>query len=216
MVIASLALCLVGASGAVALGALDLKRTSSPPGAQPPATAGEPASLAMKGLSLPRRHQDDLPAADTAIAQNLATGATHIDRGLRPGTLQFDRSRRLLSTASGDTVYAVPTSDGAVCYFADRAGAGCVASFDDLPSRIAWFAGDPDKLGAGEPASVGGIVPDDVVGIQVVVDGIPHDATLENNAFFYRLEDSAAWPGELDVTYADGRHDVVEIHAPGN
>jgi hypothetical protein len=51
---------------------------------------------------------------------------------------------------------------------------------------------DPDAMGAGAPGTIVGLVSDDVVAAQVNVDGIDHDALVENNGLFYELSDANA------------------------
>jgi hypothetical protein len=166
---------------------------------------------------------DALPEGVVAVAEQVERGAATVDDALQPGSLDLSASRRLLVAKDGRGFYAVPTSKGSVCYFlaavgGDSAdGAGCAASFDDLSGRVAWFAEDPDELGAGKPVTIGGLVPDDVTGVGVLVEGVIHESQLQNNAFVYELPSSSRWPTALEVTYRDGSSRDVSLAAtPGS
>lgn len=210
----ALVTCMVAGVAAVAVAALPSSPSNLPLGATAPTRSGPSAVGELAALSRPAVPSDKLPPSLSTIASNLGSGTAPVDQRLRPGALELDRSRKLLSTAQGGALYAVPTSTGHVCYFAVGAGAGCVASFEDLPGRVAWFAGDPDRVGAGEPATVGGVVPDDVTGVDVTVNGEVHAATLANNGFVFHLDDPAAWPESITISYEDGTIETVALNAP--
>jgi hypothetical protein len=190
-----------------------------PPGAHSASSSGEAAVADVRVLSEPVDAADALPNGIAAVAEQMERGAASVDDALQPGSLDLSASHRLLVAKDGRSFYAVPTSKGRVCYFlaavgGDSAdGAGCATSFDDLTGRVAWFAGDPDELGAGKPVTVGGLVPDDVTGVGVLVDGVIHESQFQNNAFVYELPSSSSWPTALEVSYRDGTSGEVSLAA---
>jgi hypothetical protein len=95
---------------------------------------------------------------------------------------------------NGVAAYAFASTEGAVCeVVAERASVSmCLPSglegFDGLPGGVAWGI----YYGEGVPQTVYGLASDDVAGVQVVVDGLPYEATLTRNNFF--------WQGGSDVS----------------
>jgi hypothetical protein len=125
---------------------------------------------------------------------------------------------RLLAESLGrgsHSLYAIPTSTGAVCVALSRVSSGCVPSFPpELP--IDWSVGKPDTLplGQGEPVAIWGIAPDDAVRVQVRVGGELRNAGLEHNAYFFEAADNATAPQAfttLVVTYRDGTTNTVPV-----
>jgi hypothetical protein len=100
---------------------------------------------------------------------------------------------RLLGTNLGRNrvaTYAFPATGGAVCeVVAERTSvAMCVPSglegFDGLEGGVAWGI----YSGEGVPQTVYGLASDAVGGVNVVVDGLPYEATLARNNFFWQAE----------------------------
>jgi hypothetical protein len=114
----------------------------------------------------------------------------------------------------GDGIaYAWLSGDG-VCYV-DRSGAG--GCFDKFNSPVNATIGDDDLIGGGGPASVRGLVTDDVAAIHIVLeDGERIRGEVVSNAFEVYLPDAVApWDvkGE-QVTLKDGSTVFVPEDVP--
>jgi hypothetical protein len=125
-------------------------------------------------------------------------------------------SRLLLSGLGvGNTsLYAWPTTEGGVCFAWDVGAGGCQLHFPRGEHRATFMGIDPDEPGVGAPGTLVGIVPDDVVAVDVVVRGVQHSAVLERNGLFYELPDGSCtnWAFEqLIVKYRDGTSYTVPI-----
>ena len=126
-----------------------------------------------------------------------------------PGKVLLDQGQVLLSNLGPDgrTIYAYPTDNGHVCYVMTDLGEGCMQAF--LVGEPATVSGgsayDPPQ--SGPPAELAGFTQDNVTGVQVVVNGTPHDAVFGNDAWYYRFPDNQT-PGTaataLIVTLKDG------------
>jgi hypothetical protein len=86
--------------------------------------------------------------------------------------------------------------------------------FDSGATRAVFLVIDPDSVGAGAPGAMVGVVPDDVVGADVTVDGVRHPAILDRKGVFFELPDGgctmAAFQA-LTATYRDGTSETVRI-----
>lgn len=88
------------------------------------------------------------------------------------------------------TVYMVRTTNGRVCAGLTGFSAGCLEGLPDtLP--VTAVSADPDANGTGEAPLVWGIAKDDVVAVDVVVNGKAQPALLARNAYFFQLADAA-------------------------
>jgi hypothetical protein len=64
------------------------------------------------------------------------------------------------------------------------------------------------------PGTLVGLVPDDVVAVEVKVRGVQQPAVIQSNGLFYELPDGSCtnWAFEsLTATYRDGSSDTVPI-----
>jgi hypothetical protein len=71
---------------------------------------------------------------------------------------------------------------------------------------------DPDNEGIGYPATLVGVVPDDVTAAEVQVRGVAQAAIVESNGIFYELPDGSCtnWSFEsLTATRRDGSSNMV-------
>jgi hypothetical protein len=142
-----------------------------------------------------------------------------VSTSLFEGTWKLDAARLLLSGIgpSRARIYAVPTRRGAVCHVIlappTEAAGGCAADFTSK-SPVGLTVFDPDATDAGKPVIVGGVAPDDVTSVQVVVGGRRHRAVLERNAYLYQLATSRSYPRAIVVGYARGTTRTVEIPDP--
>jgi hypothetical protein len=198
---------------------------SATPSSQP-ATAGtksatlpeaQSAADALGVFDTTRTAADALPPAAAKEANALASDAESVPAELQPGAFGLAQSRLLLSDVGtrGANLYAFPTSKGQVCALFDThyGLVGCFARFT-AETPISWDVMDLDQVGAGDPPIVDGLVPDDVVSVGVSVGGELREAVLQNNAFFYELDDATAWPEAIVVSYRDGSARTVSLVGP--
>lgn len=128
---------------------------------------------------------------------------------------QIGDESRLLLADLGEThtnLYAWPTTGGGVCWAWGEGEGGCVIGFP-VEDRAVFLGIDPDAPDAGVPGTIVGLVPDDVVAARVNVDGIDHDALVQNNGLFYELADAAAVScrvvDSVTISYRDGSSDTI-------
>jgi hypothetical protein len=149
------------------------------------------------------------PIADALLPEVVQDAQNNLNR-TGPGAVMRGQTRILASGLGTNRVgvYAVPTTGGAVCYVVSEAtyGLSCVDLFERRTGNVQWM----HYSGPGVSQTVTGIATDAVTDVKVVVNGVPHDAILRRNAFFWqagagvRREDIEA----LLVRQADG--DVIE------
>lgn len=191
------------------------ERTESKSGARTNVSVPSgPAASVLAVLQRPATAADQLPPQTAATAQGILTGSEGLTADVQPGSLVEVKSRRLLTNlgSQGVSIYAVPTSKGNVCtvFSAVYGSAGCFAQFTS-ETPVSYDVRDVDQVGAGLPAIVDGLAPDNVVSVDVTADGSTHSATLANNAFFYELPSPAAWPQAITVNYRDGSSRTISI-----
>jgi hypothetical protein len=121
----------------------------------------------------------------------------------------------LLLAGLGETnasLYAWPMTSGGVCWAWGEGEGGCLKGFP-VEDRAVFLGIDPDAPDAGVPGTIVGLVPDDVVAAQVNVDGIDHDALIQNNGLFYELADAASVSCQavdsVTISYRDGSSDTI-------
>lgn len=167
--------------------------------------SNRPLAETLAVFSRMRRTADVLPPS--AVAAFGALGdQDQVAAALRPGTPDAGRSRLLLADVGTwhGAFYAAPTSDGNVCYVVTGGPASCATGFTQhFPVGAAIF--DRDGFDGGAPAAITGLVPDEVAGVTVVVNGARHAARVANNAYFYQLPaDVRGSPESLLIGYRDG------------
>lgn len=93
-------------------------------------------------------------------------------------------------------------------------GGACSPDFERTLTRAVFVGIDPDSEGVGAPGTIVGVVPDDVVAVDITVGGTHHPATLDRNGFFYELPDgdctNAAFES-LTLTFQDQSSDIVPL-----
>jgi hypothetical protein len=197
----------VALGGTLAIAVVALARPSKSPTMRTANTPGVPAVFAVGALNRPATAADALPPEAAATAGALLNGAPSASSDANPGSLASSKSRRLLSGlgSKGVSLYAIPTSKGAVCaiFSGTYGSAGCFDRFTD-EAPVSLDVRDVDQVGGGLPAIVDGLAPSSVKAIDVTVDGQRHSATLAKNAFFYELASSSAWPQAVTITYRNG------------
>ena len=165
-----------------------------------------PLAETLAVFSRPRGAGDVLPPA---AAEDLAwlRDQDQVSPELRPGLPVLSRSRLLLADVGSrhGAIYVVPTTTGNVCFLVTLGPQGCSTGFTQAsPVDVTIF--DGDGFGYGKPAAVTGLVPDDVTGVTVFVDGSGHAARIASNAYFYELPDDAVRsPESLLISYRDGK-----------
>lgn len=93
---------------------------------------------------------------------------------------------------AGSTIYAFPTTKGQVCFVLTGGPASCMPRFDHGSNGASYLSFNQ----AGAPLTVFGLTAPDVVGVDVVVAGTSHPATLGGRAYYYRATD-------MSVAYTD-------------
>lgn len=172
-----------------------------------PAPSSEPLAV----FSRPRTGQDVLPPDLAASVNEHLPGAPPVPEELWNGRLYLDRSRLLLADIGSARVslYAFPSERGGICAVFDRWGGGCLGSPPFTHERpISIDRVDLDGLGRGVPMSVSGLAPNNVVGVEVLVDGEVYAATLRSNAYFFEMPTAEVQPDAVQVTFR-GRDTVT-------
>jgi hypothetical protein len=175
-----------------------------------------PAANEMSVFGRPRTEADLPPGDFSDRLKSMACPDWYRAHTGCPGDPIGDETRLLVSSlgATRTNLYAWPTTNGWVCW-AWRGGAGsCVRDFADGGSRATFMGIDPDEEGIGAPGTLVGLVPDDVVAVEVKVRGVQEAAVIQSNGLFYELPDGSCtnWAFEsLTATYRDGSSDTVPI-----
>jgi hypothetical protein len=186
------------------------------------------ASEAADGPSLPAANEMSVFARPRTDADVLPSELSHRQSPEEPctdwqranigclGDPIGDESRLLISPpgVTKANLYAWPTTNGSVCWGWDGGAGGCAHDFARGDSRAIFMGIDPDEEGVGAPGTLLGVVPDDVVAVDVQVRGERHAAIVQGNGFFYELPDGSCtnWAFEsFTVTYRDGSTDTVPI-----
>jgi hypothetical protein len=170
---------------------------------QVPGAKGASVAAQMSVFSRPRRSSDALP-------RELA-GLRFDDGGLaRPARVLPTRSRRLLTAqASRLRLYAVPTTNGNVCWQVTRT----LENSCSIAGRFKLIAVDQGGPRRCLPTHIAGIVPDSVMAVHVVVSGHHRPAQLESNGFFLELR-PALTPSALSavvLTLRTGRRVTIDL-----
>ena len=183
-----------------------------------------PAAKEMSVFSRPRTEADVLPGG-LGLPYRLECTEWAVAHGGCLGDPIPDDSRLLFSGLGvrNTSLYAWPTTTGAVCWaWVGEGAGGCIRDFADAEIRVAYMGIDPDQAGSGYPGTLIGVVPDDVVAAQVQVDGVAQPAIVASNGVFYELPDGSCtnWAFEsLTATYRDRSSNTVPIRwhdGPGN
>jgi hypothetical protein len=171
----------------------------------------------MSVFTRPRTESDVLPSDYSFRLGSMSCGDW---RGTHDACFGDDIAgqSRLLFTGLGETetsLYAWPMASRGVCWASGKGGGMCVNHFT---AANGFMGVDPDTPGSGAPLTLIGIVPDDVVAARVKVNGIDHDALIENNGLFYELSDSADTCQAVDsvtISHGDGSSDTIHDNMIG-
>lgn len=195
-----------------------LPDSATAPGGAAPSTRTALAEMSV--FSRPQTEADVLPRRlSYRLNDEPCPALGHTDAYCR-GKAVGQESRLLLSGlgARSAKLYAWPTGEGWVCYAWDAGAGGCTPNFaeGDLPTAMIGI--DPDELGVGAPGVLVGIVPDDVVGVSVKVDGIEYSAVVGSNGFFFELPTAKCSPRSFDsiwLTFRDGQREGKRLTMGG-
>ena len=177
----------------------------------------------MSVFSRPRNEADVLPSRLAyRLESERCTRRERVNFGGCIGEPMADESRLLLSGLGvrHTSLYAWPTTEGGVCFAWDVGAGGCQRHFPRGEHRIGFMGIDPDDEGVGAPGTLVGIVPDDIVAVDVVVRGVRRAAVLESNGLFFELPDGSCTNRAFErliATFRDGSSTTVPIewhHGP--
>jgi hypothetical protein len=173
-----------------------------------------PSTGPLAVFAKPRAASDAIPAELEWQASDLSGQSAAIPDQLRNGRIEVEKSRLLLSNLGSTHVdlYAIPSAKGLTCSFwvrKDSTAGGCGSFTPALPVGTTRF--DPDGLGEGVPVSVGGLVPNNVTQVDVIVGGESYAATLTNNAYFFEAPNSNAQPEAVRVTFDSGSTTTISL-----
>lgn len=197
---ASYALIVLLMGAALVVAAALLLANQAPAGQRDVAVGQVPAAAGMSAL---RRAETIIPVTPQLVAglpadMQASPGTVHrLVSGLGQGTFSLYAWRR------GNT--------DRVCYVSTSAGGGCFGKWLG-PFNVSFT--DRDRIGSGEPAVVSGLVRDDVVGVQIFVEGESYQAMVRNNVAFFELPDASLSPDAVErvtVTLTDGTTEDVRL-----
>jgi hypothetical protein len=157
--------------------------------------------------------QGPIPSAVAAHAASLVEGAPP-GMDVLPGEVLVGQGRLLLSGLGHEAraIYVFPTTNEQVCFVITGLSAG---------GKKAFVVGEPASIigsvfyfppSSGPPAELAGLTKDGVTGVQVVLDGTPHDAIFGHNAWYYHFPNNripATAATALIATRSDGSTAVV-------
>lgn len=143
----------------------------------------------------------------TELAQSVRglAGDERVPDVLRNGAIDPSRSRLLLAGVGPvhGGLYAFPSARGRICYALEAGPQSCHSRFSpEQPVGVTIY--DPDGFNRGVTPGIFGLVPNNVVAVDIVIDGRSYAARLGENAYFLELP-TARWT-TLDVaaTYRGG------------
>jgi hypothetical protein len=189
-------------------------------GPGPPATRIRPKVPPVAEMSVFKRARtpaDVLPEQLRYLLEPFPCPDELRDLGRCPYPTAIGGESRLLLSDLGirrESMYGWPTDDGGVCLAKGDGGAVCMRQWLGR-IRAEYNGSDPPEIhGRGAPGAIMGLVPDDVVAVDVVVLGMRRPATLGNNAYFYELPDVSCGMSTFDalvVTLRDGTVQSVPV-----
>jgi hypothetical protein len=143
----------------------------------PPSAAGDVAALAST------------PAV-AHVPDAVVRAEGYLPDRAQAGSARSDQVHRLMTGAgvNGVDLYAFPTDKGAVCLVVTEAASPgiCAERFDhNAPIAFGVYSG------VDAPTTLVGIVPDSVVRVDVVWQGVAHRVRLSNNVIFFQSSDPA-------------------------
>jgi hypothetical protein len=145
-----------------------------------------------------------MPAALAQSVRGLA-GDQSIPEALRNGAVDPNQSRLLLADIGPvhGGLYAFPSAKGRTCYALEGGPQSCHHRFT-LEQPVGVTIYDPDGFNRGVPMGMFGLVPNNVVAVDIVVDGRSYAARLGENAYFLELPTGLWTRLEIVSTYRSG------------
>jgi hypothetical protein len=191
-------LALSCALGAVGTAAVVVGATGSATATGPTVARNElPSNAMLRAFLRPRQERDQMPTLLAESVRGLA-GEASVPDVFRNGAVDATESRLLLAgvgPANGG-LYAFPSARGRICYALDGGPQSCHSRFSaDHPVGITLY--DADGFNRGAAPGIFGLVPNNVVRIDIVIDGRSYPARLGENAYHLELP-TAQWTA-LDV-----------------
>jgi hypothetical protein len=119
---------------------------------------------------------------------------------------------RTLATGLGErsqTLYGFKLGN-AYCFVVTGSGGSC--AWTDGSSSFAYTIGGGD--GSDQPGALAGIVADDVTSVTLSVDGVDIPVTIQNNAAYAQLPNSARH-ADVTVVHDDGKKTTDSINLSG-
>lgn len=116
-----------------------------------------------------------------------------------PGRVVVSEGQQLLNNLgpSSRAIYAFPTTTGGVCYVITGVAQGCKHSFPvGEPATIDGDTLYPPSQN-GPVSEMGGLTEDDVTNVQVVVNGVAHETSFGDDAWYYSFPDSETPPSAV-------------------
>jgi hypothetical protein len=153
------------------------------------------------------------------VPSDVAAAVSRLAKSASVGSVLVHRGRLLLSDLGPKhhSIYVFPTTKGQVCFDITRLAGGCKPAFvvDEPASMDGGDLHFPPS--SGPPAELAGLTKDGVTRVQVVVNGMAHDAVFGHDAWYYRFPNnriSATDATKLIVTLSDGSTKTVRITLP--
>lgn len=153
-------------------------------------------------------------AADpNGFIQSLADDVGNVPPGVtnHMGQPLVGEARNLITNAGAahDTLSAFPTSTGGVCFEVRAAGSCGNPSTDPSGAGITWGILSIRSTGT----RVYGVASDEVVKVDVEIDGVNHPATLNNSGFYYQVPDGLTGDDvqQIVATWKDGSVHQVSV-----
>ena len=202
LIVAMLAATTAGCGGSKKTSSVTVNSTSPPPVRFEKTTAAQAMANVFSHAS-----NGPVPSDVVAAVSRLAKTAS-------VGTVLVKQGRRLLSDLGSKhhSIYVFPTTKGQVCFDITHLSEGC---------KSAFVIGEPLSLDGGNfhfpptsgpPAELAGLMKDGVTRVQVVLNGTPHDALFDHDAWYYRLPNNqipATAATKLIVTLGNGSTQTV-------
>jgi hypothetical protein len=174
--------------GLAAAGAFNYSASGPSGPAEPLPLQVTPAAQAMAKV-FAETPSAAMPSSVDGEVTSLVAGAPLQDA---LGKVLLGHGRVLLSNLGPDgrAIYAYPTDNGQVCVVMTGLGDGCMRAFL-VGEPVAVTGGSyADPPQSGPPAEFAGLTQDNVTGVQIVVNGTPHDTVFGNDAWYYRFPDN--------------------------
>lgn len=201
---------IVAVFGATSAGCGGSKKTSSVTvnSPSPPPLRFE-QTTAAQAMANVFSHPSNGPVPSDAVS-----AITRLAKTASVGQVRVEQGRLLLSDLGPKhhSIYVFPTTKGQVCFDITHLAEGCKSAFvvgEPLSVDGGNFYFPPTS---GPPAELAGLTKDGVTRVRVVLNGTPHDAVFDDDAWYYRFPNNqipATAATKLIVTLGDGSTQTV-------